>query len=380
MNYIKIFIYLCLVIILQIGNPNWGLSKDIYIYCYFKSAISEEKRFIRPILNENQEPEIIDGKFDYFLHEYIIDESEYNRFYKYCSMETRGYILVDLKAISIRTSNTSFLFSLGPKGLNKDTNNRDKLNRFLTGFSRPKKNLKKIYENGFKGMTVLFEKGSKAEKLDADHGFHKLSAIYAEFPNFQEFSSNENDRLRPLRQQFNHIAETKQEGTHFISDQVAKDFPRFNISISIKGQDIYHSGGAEEVSEVNINQAFNSLENYYIERLDIPIGELRRNIGLAFHTRTHGFDDQSVYLIEHFLSFGKNVDFRIGNRTHTVHLLSLEDTSIAMKTQTELELSAPMPQGNDSIQIGKFMVNRFMNFDIITGRCGSQSITIEKSI
>ncbi|NRA43571.1 MAG: hypothetical protein HRU09_01310 [Oligoflexales bacterium] len=127
-----------------------------------------------------------------------------------------------------------------------------------------------------------------------------------------------------------------------------------------------------------MKQPFEILENFYSERLAIPLPKLRQNIGLAFHTRTQGFDNQSVDLFEHFLSFGKNMDFRIGNEAHTIHLLQLEPESINLITQTELILSVPDFKGDDRIEIGKFLVLRYMNFDMLEGLCGKQLVTIEK--
>ncbi|MFK7823537.1 MAG: hypothetical protein AB8G05_05240 [Oligoflexales bacterium] len=377
MNFIKKCTQIYFLLFLQLGLAYQGYSKDIYIFCYLKNSFSDYKRFAQPILTENDEPIIIDGKYDDILREYIIAETKYDEFYNYCSTLV-GSIFVDLKGISTSTSNPTFLFSLGPQGLSNKSKYKNRFSQFFSGFSSSHQSLERLYKKSFKGIAQIYGKNFDADHLDAQHSFDKLTKIYKHLPMVQEYLIDEDPELRAIRQQFSLIPTSSSNRELFISQQVFKDFSRFHVSIFADGQRLYHNGSLDKANDLGLEQAFDVLEQFYNKQLDIPLRELRGNIGLAFHTRTHGFDNQSVDLIEHFLGFGKNMDFKIGNSTHSIHLLELDSTSINMKTQTELELSAPDLKENASIQIGRFLVIRSMNFDMLTGRCGEQRVTIRK--
>ena len=379
MCFNKIILQFFLLLLLSLGLTGKLYSQKIHLFCYLKNVSSDSKRFYEPIFDEdNESPVVIDGKFDHLLQEYIIDPLDYEGFYKHCQSEASGRLLVDLKGMSISNSYTTFIFSVGPKGLAIKSKKSRKLSRFISSFIGAHHSLKKIYKNPIKGTLEALKDSFDSDSLDASHSIQKLTAIYNDLPAFQERFVDENPELAPIRKQFEQDTKRQLKPSLFVSEQVARDFPRFDVRIVSDGACLYRSANLEEGSKNHVEQPFDILEQFYSERLAIPLDTLRKHIGLALHTRTQGFDNQSVDLFEYFDSFGKNMIFRIGNEAQTIHFMELEDDSLNLITQTELILSVPELEGENSLEIGRFVVIRFMNFDMLSGRCGEQYVLIEK--
>lgn len=373
------YLHIYSIIFLYLGIALPGLAKDIELYCYFKNYSADSKRILQIILDaKNEEPIIVNAEFDQTLYEYIIGKDSYQLFFQHCSELEPTLLLVDLKGISNRKSFGSHIYSVGPKQLQLKTNQVEKIKKLLSGVIGSERRWKKLYKNGLNETIEAVKGYFDSNNLDATHNFRKLSAIYAALPKVQESVVDENPELDSVRSYFSSISDSKTESNPFITTQVKADFTRIELNIFANGQSLYRSKNFDKGSKLLIEVPFEILEQFYSERIAVSLLDLRKNIALALHTRTQGFDNQSVALVDHFFSYGNNMDFSIGNTTPTSHRLKLYQNSIHMSTQSELQLSVPDYKADKGKIIGKFVVRRYMNFDMVSGRCSEQHVTIEK--
>ncbi len=177
----------------------------------------------------------------------------------------------------------------------------------------------------------------------------------------------------------------------FISNNVAKDFPRSNIIIRDSKNDIIYKQINREVTigkqapktynqtqEINYSlEPLNILENEINKNNEYDPTTLRKYIALIFHTRMQGFEQPALQDIHNHFSLDPSLIFMIANASlRTEHLIKIN--GINVESETRFYYLIKFHDGNAEFPLGLIESKRTVTFNLKTGKFGSESILLKK--